>query len=152
MWRASATRASSRIRSGTWPSANWPTWVRSWPSTSPAVVSWSLAASGIDGTSSSVALPDPHRDYVRPAGFALPPEGLGLRQMRSPLAQEDWAVNRRLPAAQAFARANGVDRVVIDAPRRVLSHPAIDVRGGDAGREPRGHVRQRLGRDLPGAS
>jgi indolepyruvate ferredoxin oxidoreductase len=71
--------------------------------------------------SSSVPLPDPHRDYVRPAGFALPPEGLGLRQMRSPLAQEDWAVNRRLPAAQAFARANGVDRVVIDAPRRVLS-------------------------------
>ncbi|MFM9937552.1 MAG: indolepyruvate ferredoxin oxidoreductase family protein, partial [Novosphingobium sp.] len=71
--------------------------------------------------SSSVLLPDPHRDYVRPAGFALPPEGLGLRQMRSPLAQEDWAVNRRLPAAQAFARANGVDRVVIDASRRVLS-------------------------------
>lgn len=71
--------------------------------------------------SSSVLLPDPHCDFVRPDGFAMPPEGLGLRQMRSPLAQEDWAVNRRLPAAQAFARANGIDRVVIDAPRRVLS-------------------------------
>lgn len=71
--------------------------------------------------SSSVLLPDPDRTFVRPSGFAVPPEGLGLRQMRSPLAQEDWAVNRRLPAAQAFARANSIDRVVIDSPTRVLS-------------------------------
>lgn len=71
--------------------------------------------------SASVALPDPHRLFERPPGSALPAEGLGLRQMRSALAQEDWAINRRLPAAQAFARANSVDRTVFDSARGVLS-------------------------------
>lgn len=71
--------------------------------------------------SSSVQLPDAKREFIRPAGYPVPDEGLGLRPMRSPLAQEDWAVNRRLPAAQAFVRANAVDQVVIDAPRRILS-------------------------------
>lgn len=71
--------------------------------------------------SASVTLPDPLRPFVHPPGFKVPAEGLGLRQMRMPLAQEDWAVNRRIPAAQAFARANGIDRVVIDGERRTLS-------------------------------
>jgi indolepyruvate ferredoxin oxidoreductase len=71
--------------------------------------------------SASVPLPDPLRPFVRPSEVKLPPDGLGLRQMRMPLAQEEMTVNRRLPAAQAFARANGLDRIVLDAPRRALS-------------------------------
>ncbi|MBL0116851.1 MAG: indolepyruvate ferredoxin oxidoreductase family protein [Sphingomonadales bacterium] len=71
--------------------------------------------------SASVALPDAYRPFERPPGFSMPPEGLGLRQMRPPLAQEDWAINRRLPAAQAFARANGLDRTVLESEAAVLS-------------------------------
>ena len=67
--------------------------------------------------SSSFALPDRERDFVLPS--AKDP-GLSLQPNRPPLVQEDIAVNRRLPAAQAFARANGLDRVAIDAPQRRL--------------------------------
>jgi indolepyruvate ferredoxin oxidoreductase len=68
----------------------------------------------------SVELPDAHRAYALPTDIQLPPGGLNLRQNQSPLAEEDWVVNRRLPAAIAFARANGIDRPVIDAERRTL--------------------------------
>ncbi|WP_370309875.1 indolepyruvate ferredoxin oxidoreductase family protein [Sinimarinibacterium flocculans] len=68
-----------------------------------------------------VELPDPHREYVTPTDVALPTEGLNLRPNLPPQVEEDWLVNKRLPAAQAFARANGIDRVVIDGERRTLS-------------------------------
>jgi len=71
--------------------------------------------------SSSIELPDPNRPYARPADIELPPGGLNLRRNQPPLAEEDWLVNRRLPAATAFARANGIDRIVIDGQRRTLS-------------------------------
>jgi len=71
--------------------------------------------------SSSVLLPDYGRQPQMPADILLPPEGLGLRQMRPPLVQEALTVDRRLPAAQAFARANNLDRVAVDSPRRELS-------------------------------
>jgi indolepyruvate ferredoxin oxidoreductase len=69
----------------------------------------------------SVELPDIHRPYATPAEFALPPGGLNLRQNQPPLVEEDRLVNWRLPAATAFARANGIDRTVIDGERRKLS-------------------------------
>jgi indolepyruvate ferredoxin oxidoreductase len=68
-----------------------------------------------------VELPDPQREYVTPTDIALPPEGLNLRPNLPPLVEEDWLVNKRLPAAQAFARANGIDRVIIDGPKRELA-------------------------------
>jgi indolepyruvate ferredoxin oxidoreductase len=68
-----------------------------------------------------VELPDPHRAYAVPADFELPPAGLNLRPNQPPLVEEDWVINRRLPAAQAYVRANGIDRVIIDGPRRSLS-------------------------------
>ena len=68
-----------------------------------------------------VDLPDPHRPYLTPAEIQLPPEGLNLRPNLPPLVEEDWLVNHRLPAATAFARANGIDRVVIDGERRELA-------------------------------
>jgi indolepyruvate ferredoxin oxidoreductase len=69
----------------------------------------------------SVELPDIHRPYTTPADVELPPGGLNLRQNQAPLIEEDRLVNWRLPAATAFARANGIDRTVIDGERRSLS-------------------------------
>jgi indolepyruvate ferredoxin oxidoreductase len=71
--------------------------------------------------SGAVELPDPHRPYLAPSDIELPAAGLNLRPNQPPLVEEDWLVNRRLPAATAFARANGIDRVVIDGPRRSLA-------------------------------
>src|SRR5262249_30628864 len=71
--------------------------------------------------SGSVELPDPYVQYVPPTDIQLPPGGLNLRPSQPPLAEEDWVVNRRLPAATAFARANGIDRVAVDGPRRTLA-------------------------------
>ncbi len=71
--------------------------------------------------SASVTLPDPFAPHQFPALPAALPGGLNLRQLQPPLAQEALTVNHRLPAAQAFARANGIDRVVLDSPRRELS-------------------------------
>ncbi|WP_157219359.1 indolepyruvate ferredoxin oxidoreductase family protein [Flavisphingomonas formosensis] len=69
--------------------------------------------------SASVELPDAYRPFVTP-DWALPPEGLNLRRNLPPLVQEDWTVNKRLPAAAAWARANPIDRVAIDGERRTL--------------------------------
>jgi indolepyruvate ferredoxin oxidoreductase len=57
---------------------------------------------------------------VTPTNFDLPPGGLNLRRNDFPLPQEDRLVNQRLPAAQAFVRANRLDRVVMDGARREL--------------------------------
>ena len=69
----------------------------------------------------SVELPDIHRPYAMPGDVELPPGGLNLRQNQPPLVEEDRLVNWRLPAATAFARANGIDRAVIDGEQRRLS-------------------------------
>ncbi|MDP9142794.1 MAG: indolepyruvate ferredoxin oxidoreductase family protein [Pseudomonadota bacterium] len=71
--------------------------------------------------SASAELPDPHREYLLPTDVQLPPAGLNLRQNQPPLVEEDHLVNHRLPAATAFARTNGIDRVVIDGERRELA-------------------------------
>jgi indolepyruvate ferredoxin oxidoreductase len=71
--------------------------------------------------SASVELPDVNRRYETPVDIHLPPGGLNLRKNQPPLADEELLVNSRLPAATAFARANSIDRVVIDGERRELS-------------------------------
>lgn len=71
--------------------------------------------------SASVALADPHRPFAVPDDVELPPEGLNLRPNLPPTVEEDWLVNKRLPAATAFARANGIDRIAIDGGRRTLA-------------------------------
>jgi indolepyruvate ferredoxin oxidoreductase len=70
--------------------------------------------------SASAELPDPHRPYVTPTDYEMPPGGLNLRPNQPPLVEEDFLVNKRLPAATAFARANGIDRTIIDSERRTL--------------------------------
>jgi len=71
--------------------------------------------------SACIELPDPYRPLTNPDDIQLPPEGLNLRPNLQPLVEEQWLVNHRLPAATAFARANGIDRVMIDGERRGLA-------------------------------
>ncbi|MYM63941.1 indolepyruvate ferredoxin oxidoreductase family protein [Pseudomaricurvus sp. HS19] len=70
--------------------------------------------------SACVELPDPMRSYNIPTDVEIPPEGLNLRENLPPLVEEEWLVNYRLPAATAFARANGIDRVTVDGEKRTL--------------------------------
>jgi indolepyruvate ferredoxin oxidoreductase len=50
---------------------------------------------------------------VRPTDFVLPEDGLGLRIGDTPLAKEKRLRDVKLPAAQAFVRANGLDRPLL---------------------------------------
>jgi indolepyruvate ferredoxin oxidoreductase len=72
-------------------------------------------------------------NIVTPTDFVMPPGGLNLRKNDFPLPQEDRLVNQRLPAAQAFVRANKLDKVIFDSPKRELGivttgKPYLDVR------------------------
>jgi indolepyruvate ferredoxin oxidoreductase len=71
--------------------------------------------------SSTVVLPDLHHAHVAPFDLVQAPGGLNLRPAMTQLFQEDLTVNSRLPAAQAFARANGIDKIVVDTSRPVLT-------------------------------
>jgi indolepyruvate ferredoxin oxidoreductase len=71
--------------------------------------------------SATIELPDPHTRFAIPTDIELPREGLNLRPNLPPLVEEDWLINKRLPAAAAFARANEIDRIAIDGERRTLA-------------------------------
>lgn len=68
---------------------------------------------------STVTLPMPGFAIVQPA--LDPKVNLHIRPGMTALQMEALTVDHRLPAAQAFVRANGIDRVTIDAPRRTLT-------------------------------
>src|SRR5580658_7651653 len=55
-----------------------------------------------------------------PEGFALPAGGLGIRLKDQPLDKERRLRLYKIPAALAFAKANGIDRTVLAGPRRRL--------------------------------
>jgi indolepyruvate ferredoxin oxidoreductase len=65
---------------------------------------------------------DPHRvDILLPEDFALPPGGLNIRWPDyDALAIERRLRQWKLPAVHAFARANRLDRVMIESPRARL--------------------------------
>ena len=64
---------------------------------------------------------DPHQlDIVIPSDFELPAGGLNIRWPDPPLDQEMRLHQYAMQAAQSFARANRLDRVVIDSPRARL--------------------------------
>jgi len=72
--------------------------------------------------SASVSV-DPERVQIRlPDDFAMPEGGLNIRwdgAFTSGIAQQEERLHRdKLYAAQAFVRANGLDRCVIDSPKR----------------------------------
>ena len=66
---------------------------------------------------SMTVLLDPARYATRdPQGLPMPPDGLHIRLTDNPIAQEERLRHFKLPHAVAFARANGFDRIVLDAP------------------------------------
>jgi indolepyruvate ferredoxin oxidoreductase len=71
--------------------------------------------------SSASALVDPHQlDIVIPDDFEMPRGGLNIRWPDPPMAQEMRLHQYSLRAARAFARANEIDRIVIDSPKARL--------------------------------
>ncbi|MEE7567319.1 indolepyruvate ferredoxin oxidoreductase family protein, partial [Xanthomonas sp. Kuri4-3] len=67
-------------------------------------------------SSASVDVDPFARRIVLPEDFELPPGGLSIRWPDPPLDQEMRLHRYAVKAAQAFARANRIDRVVMDAP------------------------------------
>ena len=60
-----------------------------------------------------------HRLDIRlPLDFDMPDEGLSLRRGDDPMAKEARLRQYKLPAAQAFVRANGLDREIVAGPNR----------------------------------
>ena len=60
---------------------------------------------------------DPHRlNIVTPSDFALPPGGLNIRLHDTPVAQEARMHDYKRFAAEAFARANKLDKRVLGRP------------------------------------
>ena len=71
--------------------------------------------------SSASVYVDPHRlNIAIPDDYSMPPGGLNIRWPDEPLAQEARLHEHKRYAAQAFARANGLDRIVIDSPNARL--------------------------------
>ncbi len=66
---------------------------------------------------SAGVLVDPHRVTIRtPTDFAMPEGGLSIRWPDAPLEQELRLQRYKVYAAMAYARANGINRIVIDSP------------------------------------
>src|SRR5438552_3228546 len=64
---------------------------------------------------------DPERVKVTlPADFAMPPGGLNIRWPDGILEQEARILDYKVYAALAYARANGIDRLIWDSPRARL--------------------------------
>ncbi len=69
-------------------------------------------------TSASVHV-DPHRvEITLPEDYEMPEGGLNIRWPDQPLMQEERLHRYKAYAAIAFARANRLDRIVLDSPKR----------------------------------
>ncbi|MEE9241523.1 MAG: indolepyruvate ferredoxin oxidoreductase family protein, partial [bacterium] len=67
--------------------------------------------------SSASVYVDPQRVQIKPPGnFQMPPEGLNIRWPDTPVEQEYRLHEYKIKAAVAFARANWLNRVLIDGP------------------------------------
>jgi len=63
-------------------------------------------------------LVDPLLPQIKiPDDFTMPLDGPHIRLPDNQMAQEDRLHNVKVPAAQAFARANGLDRIALDSPK-----------------------------------
>ncbi len=70
------------------------------------------------GTTASVDLDEQARHIVLPAELAQPHDGVHIRFGHAPLEAEHRLMERKLPLALAFARANSVDTVLMRSARR----------------------------------
>ena len=71
--------------------------------------------------SSALVSVDPMRiKTIVPADFILPPGGLNIRWPDPPMEQELRLQHFKVYAAMAYARANRLDRIIIDSPRARL--------------------------------
>ncbi len=71
-------------------------------------------------SSASVSV-DPHQITIAmPEDFELPTGGLNIRWPDTPMTQEQRLHQYGMQAARAFARANAIDRIVIDSPKARL--------------------------------
>ncbi|MEA9752675.1 indolepyruvate ferredoxin oxidoreductase family protein [Xanthomonas campestris pv. raphani] len=71
-------------------------------------------------SSASVDVDPFARQIVLPDDFALPPGGLSIRWPDPPVDQEMRLHRYAVAAAQAFARANGIDKLELDSPQARL--------------------------------
>ncbi|HEX3863280.1 MAG TPA: indolepyruvate ferredoxin oxidoreductase family protein [Stellaceae bacterium] len=79
-------------------------------------VGFKTVAESMDSSASIMV--DPERiSVVLPEDFAMPPGGLNIRWPDMPLDQELRLHRDKLRAVLAFARANRLDRIVLDAPQ-----------------------------------
>ena len=65
-------------------------------------------------SSASITVDPARVEIVMPQDFAMPPGGLNIRWPDPPLDQEARLHRFKIPAAIAYARANRLDRIVID--------------------------------------
>jgi len=79
-------------------------------------VGFKTVAETMDSSASITLHPDRVR-IVTPEDFVMPPGGLSIRWPDTPLDQEMRLHRHKLDAVRAFARANRLDRVVIDSAR-----------------------------------
>src|SRR5205085_5172443 len=79
-------------------------------------VAFKTIAETVD-SSASVEIGPERTQIVLPDDFEMPPGGLNIRWPDQPLDQEFRLHKYKLYAALAFARANRLDRIVIDSPR-----------------------------------
>jgi indolepyruvate ferredoxin oxidoreductase len=77
-------------------------------------VGFKTVAETMDSSASVNLHPDRVR-IVTPEDFVMPPGGLGIRWPDTPLDQEMRLHRYKLDAVRAFARANKLDRVVVDS-------------------------------------
>lgn len=78
-----------------------------------------VAMKAVADTVESGAIVDVGLHRVQPIipDFELPEGGLNIRWPDPPLAQEKRLLEHKLYAAAAYARANGIDRIVLDSPK-----------------------------------
>ncbi len=78
-------------------------------------VGFKAVAEAVEG-SATVEVDADRLQFVEPADFTPPPDGLAIRWPDPPLDQERRLHGPKMEAVQAFARANRIDRTVLDAP------------------------------------
>ena len=81
-------------------------------------VAFKTTAENMD-SSASISV-DPERIVLSLPDIERPPGGLHIRWPDDWMQQEERVERYKLAAARAFARANGIDRVVVDSPRARL--------------------------------